>query len=390
VNVVHVIPSLSTATGGPPFSTVGSARALRSLGAKVEIVTTDLCSPPQSRVIERCAGISHFPPGSNDLEIAVVPLSHPYRLCYSKGLAGELVRHLADADIVHVQGLFLYPQFAAWRSAVQMHIPMVVSTHGALDPFLRTRGRSRKRLTDVLWQRKMLDDAGAIHVTSEAERAWVLEYGYRAPIRILPNIVALDDWLCSPSRSLEMASHESMVIAVHGRLSAKKGLDILIRAMPEITRRVPHASLKLIGPDVEGTGSQLMELSRFLGIEKHISVTGSCHGPELVEELRTASVWALPSYGENFGMAVAEAMGLGLPVLTTKEVHIAPDAAASSALVIADRTPEAFANTIVSLLLDARRRQEIGEAARRYVEQFQPAVLGPKYLEMYEQVVSQR
>ena len=109
-----------------------------------------------------------------------------------------------------------------------------------------------------------------------------------------------------------------------GRISHKKGIDILIRALPAIAERVPDVRLVIVGPDDEGLSRQLAALADAKGIEDLVVFTGMLREDGRLAALAAASVWALPSKTENFGNSVIEAMAAGLPVVVSPAVNLAP------------------------------------------------------------------
>ena len=95
----------------------------------------------------------------------------PRRLAFAPAMYRALQDEARRYDVVHIHSLFLFPQFAAYRAAIAADVPYVVSPRGALDPYLRQRGRFVKAAADRLWQRSMLERAAALHVTSRRRGA---------------------------------------------------------------------------------------------------------------------------------------------------------------------------------------------------------------------------
>ncbi len=104
---------------------------------------------------------------------------------------------------------------------------------------------------------------------------------------------------------------------------------------------------------------------------------------EIARRLACASIWALPSRGENFGMAVVEAMAAGLPVITTPEVNIAPEAYENGALLMTDGTAEAFATGILNLHRNPELSSRFGKAAAAYASRYLAENLAVDYLNLY-------
>jgi glycosyltransferase involved in cell wall biosynthesis len=140
------------------------------------------------------------------------------------------------------------------------------------------------------------------------------------------------------------------------RISWKKGLDRLITAWQWI-RDVP---LVIAGNDDESYRPQLQELARSLGISERVIFIGSVVDTHKWALYEHAQLFVLPSYSENFGNVVAEAMAMSCPVVLTAEVGIASIVEATGAGLVVDGAAETLATAIQDLLADPQRRAEMG------------------------------
>jgi len=390
MKVLHVVPWLALRAGGTSVVVVGMAKALQRLGANVTIYTTDMAVPAQSHRLTRGVTVSDMPLGAQELDIEVFPVNHPYRFVFSPKLQQAMYCHAAEYDVVHIHSLFLHPQYAAWRSVSRSSTPYVVSPHGALDPYLRTKSRIKKKVVDVLWQRKMLDEASALHLTTEDERTLVSDLRIAAPHEVIP--IGIDtNAFSNPSpdpavRHRFLTESQGPVILNHGRITAKKGLDILIAAFARIKRVHPYASLVLVGPDDEGLAAQLNIQARNLGVEDAVRFTGPLAGKELQATLSTADIWALPSHTENFGLAMVEAMAARCPVVTSPHVNIAVAAERDEAAVVANNTADEFAHAILQLIDAPSRRRRLGENAHCFALKYDWLAVGSQFIDLYDTI----
>lgn len=184
MKVLHALPTLSPRLGGPAMVVVNAARALRPLGWESTIVATDLAHPASWSGRERVT-LADIPNGAG-LDARLYPARWPYRLAYSPALARALRELVHEYDVVHIHMLFQYPQFAAYEAARRAGVPYVVAPRGALDPHLRRRSRLVKAVTGLLWQRRMLDAAAALHFTTGEEARLVSDLRLRSvPCRVL-------------------------------------------------------------------------------------------------------------------------------------------------------------------------------------------------------------
>jgi glycosyltransferase involved in cell wall biosynthesis len=311
----------------------------------------------------------------------------PQRLAFSPAFDRALAREVSLYDVVHIHSLFLFPQFSGSRRAVRARRPYVVSPRGALDPWLRRRGRLRKVVTDISWQRRMLEHAAVLHLTSAEEARLLADVAPAVPRVVVPNGIAWARYQTLPDpeafRREHLDGHEGPIILNIGRLSYKKGLDILIRAFTLVSREVPEARLVIAGPDDEELTSRLAAVAATEGVSTYVKFVGMLTGQDKLGALAAADVWALPSYAENFGVAVVEALAAGLPVVVSPAVNIAPEIAAAGAGSVCPQEPEPLAVELLRLLCDPAERTRLGDRAREFARQFDWAGVAPQLKAMY-------
>jgi glycosyltransferase involved in cell wall biosynthesis len=389
MRVLHVIPSLASRTGGPATSVVESSLALRRCGVDVTIFATDMAEAASARTHVR-ATLADMPPGARDLDVRLFPARWPYRLAFSPAMFRALRAEVRRYDVAHIHSLFLFPQFAAYRAASGASVPYVVSPRGALDPYLRQRGRSVKVVAERLWQGAMLTHAAALHLTSGEEARLTSDVAPRVVRHVVPNGIRCADYSELPSgqefRRRYLGGSGEPVVMYLGRLSHKKGLDILIRAFALVRRDVPACRLAIVGPDDEGLTAELVALARREGVAERVVFTGMLSGVEKLDALAAAGVWALPSHTENFGNAVVEALAAGRATVISPAVNIAPEIAASGAGIVAPLRAEAFGAEIAALLRDDARREALVVRAREFARRYDWSIVGPRLAEMYAQV----
>ncbi len=225
-------------------------------------------------------------------------------------------------------------------------MPYVVSPRGALDPYLRARSRPVKAIAGVLWQRRLLEGAAALHVTSDEEARLIDDVAPDVPRAVVPNGIRWAEFQDLPPaeefRRAHLGGHEGPVVMYLGRLSHKKGLDVLVRAFAIVRRDAPDARLAIAGPDDEGLTPSLRALASREGVAGAVTFTGMLRGRDQLAALAAAAVWVLPSHSENFGIAAAEALAAGRAVIVSPNVNIAPEIAAAGAGVVSELTAEAL------------------------------------------------
>jgi glycosyltransferase involved in cell wall biosynthesis len=294
-------------------------------------------------------------------------------------------------DVVHLHSVFLWPTWAAARAATKAGVPYLLSPRGMLvGALLRRKSRVAKSLWINLVERPNLKNAAAIHVTSGIEGEELLKLGL--PVR---RIVDVPNGVEMPSdRASGKPWHPSAVaVAVRpyvlclGRVSWKKGLDQLILAMVNVR----NAELVIAGNDEENYQPKLEAIARKNGIADRVHFLGPVHGEEKWAIIRSAAVFALPSYSENFGNAVLEAMACGIPVVVTPEVGLAAAVRDIGAGLVVKSGASALAGSIVSLLENAELRKRMGEAGRRSVqEMFSWSAIAQRMETVYDQCRMER
>lgn len=390
MRIVHAVPSLSMRTGGLAVAVVEAAVATERVGVSNCIVATDLPGTPTSRLRGPVAP-EELPPRLDEIEVRIARATWPRRLAYSRELDRALAGEVRRADLVRIHSLFLFPQYAAFRHARRLGVPFVVSPHGALDPFLRPRGRLRKRIVGLLWQDRMLRNAAALHLTSDEEARLVHDIAPAVPRVVVPNGIWCDDFRDLPDgvsfRQRYLNGYRGDIVLSLGRITYKKGLDLLIRAFAEPELRTSNAVLVLAGPDDEGLRPPLEQLARELGLQERVVFTGMLNGVDRLHALGAATVWALPSHTENFGIAVVEALAAGLAAVISPAVNIAPDVQAEGAGIVAEGSPRAFAEELAGLLRDPGRRAQLGHRGRTFARRYDWSRIGTELVTAYEAVI---
>jgi glycosyltransferase involved in cell wall biosynthesis len=246
-----------------------------------------------------------------------------------------------------------------------------------------------KRAWIALFERRNIDRAAAVHVTSEIESKELKELGLKPRrIALVPNGVELPP-IESPDNSTTKAASARArpVILFLGRVNWKKGIDRLIPAIAH----VPEAELVIAGNDEENYRPTLETLAERSGVAERVRFLGSVARTEKWELLRKARMLVLPSYSENFGNVILEAMAVGCPVVVTPEVGLAPTVRNANAGLIVEGTPEKLAAAINILLQNPDQGRRMGEAGRRTAaEQFSWAAIAGKMEQVYQECACER
>ncbi len=227
----------------------------------------------------------------------------------------------SNADLLHTHGIWQHPSFVAlaWKSKTKR--PHVASVHGMLEPWAWQHHAWKKRPVWELWERRNLQSADLLHATSEQEAHSFRERGLKTPIAIIPNGVNLPasnalSTIQNPKFNIQNQQRTALFLS---RIHPKKGLPLLLEAWAKV--RPKNWSLQVVGPDEGGHRAELERLVAGLGLTEMVRFSGSLTGDAKEAAFRDSGLFILPTHSENFGIAVAEAMAHGLPVITT---HGAP------------------------------------------------------------------
>jgi glycosyltransferase involved in cell wall biosynthesis len=288
------------------------------------------------------------------------------RLYWSPTLAQRLKEAIHDFDIVHLHSVFLWPTWAAARAAYAAHIPYIVSPRGQLvRELIRRKSRWVKSAWIALIERRTLARAAALHVTADLEAQDIAALNLN-----LARIVCIANGVSWPAKHQGSESGKYPQIAgpyalYLGRINWKKGLDRLIRAW----QQVPDLRLIIAGNDDEGYQKELDALVHDSGIANRVHFVGPVSDENKWAIYEHAEMFVLPSYSENFGNVVAEAMAMACPVVVTREVGLARFVAEAGAGIIAEGEPMALGAAIQKLHGDAPLRKQMGVAGRLAVEE---------------------
>ena len=281
LRLVHVTANLYPKAGGPSRTVMQLVDALAT-GEAVEVTLL-------------CQGFSDEPTVSSvNQSVNRQFLSSPSALSLKLGLP---VNH-----------------WAAW-AARRYDIRLIIHPRGMLEPWALKQQAFKKRLALELFQRRDLETAKAFIATAKMEYKTIRTLGLKQPVAIIPNGVSVEG---SPGEDSARSTNEPEIRTALflSRVHPKKGIPNLLRAWAQVA---PQGwRLRIAGPDEGEHLAEVMALARQLGIEQFVEYVGAVDGPEKSALYRDGDLFVLPTFSENFGVVVAEALAHGVPVITTK------------------------------------------------------------------------
>jgi glycosyltransferase involved in cell wall biosynthesis len=320
MRILHVIANLATRYGGPAKAGLEMAAVLAAKGHEVTIFTTNqdgdgVLDVPVDRPVVK-----------NGVTIRYFPVVQPKFWRTSPAMAIALNKEIPKFDIVHIHSLYLFHGMAAGHYARKHGVPYIVRPHGTLDPVMYARHRRRKRIMEVLFEDRNIRKADALHYTTEEELVLAKPYVHGSPGFVVPNGVNTSEYEDLPAKGSFRSGYPLLegkkMLLFFSRINFKKGLDILVEAFRDIHRRHPDSVLVLTGPDDENYGQKVREWLAQANLSEFVLFTGMLTGRAKLAVLRDADVFVLPSYSENFGISVVEAMACEVPVVISDKVNI--------------------------------------------------------------------
>ncbi len=230
-----------------------------------------------------------------------------------KKFCGQLDRLIIDPEntIVHDHAVWLASNHAVAQYCRARKIRRIISPRGMLGRWALDHGRWKKRLAWNLYQRSDLSSAAGFHATSQQEADEIRALGFQQPIAVVPNGVDFPDRL--PDRRYR-TGHQALFLS---RIHPKKGLLNLVRAWKRAS--VPEGwRLVIAGPDENGHQREVQALVSELGLSEQIEFPGAIDDKDKWQMYVDSDLFVLPSFNENFGIVIAEAMAAGIPVITTQ------------------------------------------------------------------------
>jgi glycosyltransferase involved in cell wall biosynthesis len=252
-----------------------------------------------------------------DIVVGVAP-EHPVRDLHVVGAKGQRFRGLSRSsmsDVVHIHGLWTPFEWRAFREARARGAKLVISPHGSLEPWALRHKRVKKLAAWALYQKMILQQADLLVASSDLERDNFRKLGLTAPIAVIPVGVDTSDRPEDLPES-NMPNREKVVLFL-ARLSPKKGIPDLLEAWQKMTDRHGY-ELHIHGYGPDSYRIYLENRISALKAGHHVKLRGPLYGEEKWRKLQRSSIYVLPSYSENFGITIAEALLSGLPVITSK------------------------------------------------------------------------
>ncbi len=312
------------------------------------------------------------------VEVVYFPYTGAKNFNYSPELKKALKKEIENFDLVHITGVWNYPIFAAASCAKRHKKPYIISPRGTLyeETFFggSILSKVKKSIYWPLVAKKIIENSESLHFTTQDEAEKTIEFlNLKNNYFIVPNGLDLGQFLKDlPQKGYFKSKYLPLgndYILILGRLNWKKGFDILVPAFAEVLKEYPDLYLAIVGPDEKNYQKIIKKLIQKNNIKDRVIFTGLLKGKEKLGAYLDARAFVLPSYSENFGMVVLEAMACGLPTIISNKVGIYKEVEKHQAGLIAKANPKSISWALLNVLKNPNLAGSLSENGKNLVKQ---------------------
>ncbi|MDX2099950.1 MAG: hormogonium polysaccharide biosynthesis glycosyltransferase HpsP [Leptolyngbyaceae cyanobacterium bins.59] len=398
MRVLQIVPSISLVYGGPSQMVIGLSAALAAQGVDLTVLTTDsngdVGQPPLAVPLDR-------PVAQDGYQIRYFRCSPFRRYKFSLDLLQWLHTHSHAYDLAHIHALFSPVSTMAATIARWRNLPYLLRPLGTLDPADLQKKRRLKQIYAAFLERANIAGAAAMHFTSDQESKISERFGATSRDLVIPLGVSLPAGFQAdqhPESANQIRAKYGIpadrpLVLFMSRLDPKKGLDLLFPALTSLHQEGLEFQLILAGANPQDPGYEDKIRSQIAQspLSSCTTLTGFVSGELKATLLQAADVFVLPSYYENFGIAVAEAMAAGIPVVISDQVHIWNEVQQAEAGWVTPCEVSALTQTLRSALPDGPERQRRGNLARAYaLEHYSWPAIARRMIVAYEEILRDR
>lgn len=296
---LHLVVSSGVTSGGEGLAAIRYAESISQAGCEAILLSKNISSANNTG--SEVAG---------PLKLEFAPTRH--NLLYELIAQYLFIKKLCEqknVELIHLHGMWSPCLAVAALVARMKLIPLVISPHGCLEIWALSYKRYKKNLALKTYQGAVLRSASMFIATADQELGSIRRLGFRQPVAVIPNGV---DVGLPPNRDSQGGIKKILFLS---RVHPKKGLLDLVEAWA-ITRQ-PGWKIVIAGGDEGGYRAIVETLIQAKGLQSDFDFTGFVDGARKQKCFDDATLFVLPTYSENFGIAVAEAMANELPVITT-------------------------------------------------------------------------
>jgi glycosyltransferase involved in cell wall biosynthesis len=377
MKILHVIPYMNPIYGGPPEALKSMVDVALQGGHDVNVYATssgykDLESLSGMAESTNHGGIYNF-----------FEPSFPVSWFYSRDLFGQLNRNIDQIDLMHLHVPFTAPFSIAAEMAMKRGVPFVATPHGLLDKWSMAQKSWKKFPYYHFIEKRHLLSARLLHVTSSLEERDVLRLGLGVPIENIPLSVADSNIFSKIDMGIELPH-----LLFIGRLHPVKSIPTILKAIKLLSDSGMDVVFDLAGSGTPSYEKYLRDLIKRDRIESRVIWHGHVDLIKKQNLYKKCNMFVMPSFHENFGLAAAEAMAAGIPVILSDQVGLAPDVKKWEAgSIIPTDNAVALAHAVKDMLHGGRLDQ-MSVAAKRLIDcRFSQETFSKDLLSMYSRAL---
>lgn len=359
MNILHVVEDFSYDSGG-----------LRTVVERLNFHLN------KQRAVSSCI-LSSKKEEEDDIETVQAENTWLYATNWKKEIQRILVQK--QINIVHIHGIWMYPQFLIAKICVKQNIPFLVSTHGMYEPWLWKKGTIKKKLYYHLLTKKLFRKAKVVHAITPLESANLSKYFESSKIVQIPNLID------EVSLKLTKQTSDEKYVLFLGRITKVKGLDILLKAFAALNQN----SFKLvIAGKFSDYKAELEKIIADLNIGNQVIFKGLVRGLEKQNLIQNAFVMVTPSYSEVIGMVNLEGGIHCTPVITTFQTGLDEGWSSNGGILIQPNVEELTAALKNVMQWDCQKRNQNGENLKNFVKQHYSWTTRVKdWIQVYKEVL---
>jgi glycosyltransferase involved in cell wall biosynthesis len=390
MRILQIVPSIALIYGGPSQMVLGLSKALAAEGLDVTILTTNSNGDTGQKSLDVPFG---QPIKQDGYQIIYFPCFPFRRYKYSLPLLNWLQIHGKKYHLAHIHALFSPVSTAAATVARKQNLPYILRPLGTLDPADLQKKRLLKKLYVSLWEKSNIAGAVALHFTSQQEAKISERFGINTTDFIMPIGVELPLQLPAFGEARDRLNIEDdrVLLLFMSRIDPKKGLNLLLPALEILVAEGWDFNFVLAGtnPQDPNYEKEIHKQIKNSNLVDRTTITGFVTGGSKFQLLRDADLFVLPSYYENFGISVAEAMAIGTPVVISDRVHIYNEIEQAEAGWVANCSIEDLTVKLRIALQDRDERIRRGLYAKEYaLNNYSWSTIALQTIEVYKSLKS--
>ena len=377
IHNIQIVPTLAPEYGGPARSVPNLSLELAKLGVKVTLLFADIGNRYQPPMI----------PSHPNLTCVSLPAKIVVGLkpAWIPGFKKKMIElcEMNDQVVIHDHGIWLPHNGLVAKVSHKLGVPLIIAPRGMLEPWALEYRRWRKLIVWNLWQKSRIMKADLIHATSQYEVDNLMKLNLGKPCVIIPNGTIFPE--CPPDRGLLTDRKRKLLFL--SRIHPKKGLINLVKAYKAVNPK--NWELLIAGYDEINHQAEVEKAVEDAELSESVRFLGPIGNAEKWQLYAESDVFILPTFSENFGIVVAEALASGLPVITTTRTPWAEIMEFDCGWVVDPGVQEVTEAIRDAIHLTDQQRHEMGLRGRNLIKQkYTWNSIAAKTLKVYKKILS--